>query len=198
MASPPASVAALVTRLTNQTPEPRVFGGVTVLELADYPAAGQTTFVTDGLAAHDRSVFRGKPTGFELVLTTRVLRDVLCERLADAVRDDLAAAERGDAHARVATLPPRGIMYNGAFACDAAPHLVFSTDLSLAPALTERHRCCDRQVELLPVVPITDEELEDYDILPRSLIARLRTREDLDDITGRLGRKRRPLTQRTQ
>lgn len=185
----PASLHALVAKLAKQKPTTAKYGGVEFAELADYPNSGQTTLVTSGLAAHQRSMSRGMSTGFELVLVTRVLRDPLCERIGDAVRDDLAAARRGDAYARVAQLPPRGIMYNGAFACEAPPHLVFSTDLVLAPALTERHRCGDGYVELLPVVPITGDELEDYDASPRKLIARLRAREDLDDITARLGRK---------
>lgn len=186
----PASLQALVAKLTKQKPTTATYGGAEFVELADYPAEGQTTLVTSGLTAHARSMYRGMSTGFELVLVTRVLRDPLCERVADAVRDDLAAAKRGDAYARVAQLPPRGIMYNGAFVCEAPPHLVFSTELVLAPALTERHRCGDGYVELIPVVPITGEELEDYDASPRKLIAQLRTREDLDDITARLGRKR--------
>jgi hypothetical protein len=171
----PDTVAALIAQVTGREPRRVSAGTLELLELTDHPMPGETTLVSVGLSAIRRSIYRGLPTAFELIAVTRE-PELVRDRLAAAVLDELAAAARGDGHTRVAKLPPRGVMYNGVFAAPTAPHLVFSTSLTRIPALTGRHRVGAMLIELLPTVAITDAELTAYDASPRGLIAELEKR----------------------
>jgi hypothetical protein len=181
------SVEQLIARVVGRpaTVEP---GGahLAIVRLDDYPAPGQTTLVTSGLAAHRRSMYRGLPVAFELVLTSqRAHVEALGALLAAAALDDLDAAEKKIAYLRVQSLPPRGVMHNGAYQAEREPHLVFSTELAAIPSLAGRHRVGAGYVELLPAIPITAKELEEYDRSPRALIRRLRQIGSLDDYADR-------------
>lgn len=170
-----ASVAALVARLTDREPEVRAHGPIAVLRVTGYPSAVESTLVTSGLAAVARTLYRRLPVGFELVTVTAE-PEIVEERLAEAVLDELAAHARGDRHTRVGTIPPRGVMQNGAFEASSPPHLVFSSALSRTPTLSGRHRVGPGFVDLLPAVAIDATELAAYDASPRDLVARLATR----------------------
>jgi hypothetical protein len=65
-------------------------------------------------------------------------------------------------------------MYNGVYAAAKAPHLLFTTDLAHAPVLAGRQKIGRAYIELLPALPITDGELETYDVSPGKLLFDLR------------------------
>jgi hypothetical protein len=129
-----------------------------------------------GLSSSVKTRYRGLPVGFELTATTTGDGAELEERLVAAVVDELRARAEGTAHVRVATLPPRGIMHNGAYAAAQAPHLLFAPDLTRTPALAGRKRIGAGWVELLAAVPITDADLARYDEGPGAFVAELAKR----------------------
>jgi hypothetical protein len=172
MPKPDASVAALVARLTGREPELRAHGPIAVLRVTRYPSTVETTLVTSGLGTVARTLFRRLPVGFELVAVTTE-PDLVEARLLEVLREELAADARGDRHTRVARIPPRGVMQNGAFEATTAPHLVFSSQLSRNTELAGRHRVGAGFVELLPAVAIDAAELAAYDACPRDLVAQL-------------------------
>jgi hypothetical protein len=167
-----ATVAALVARVTGRQAESRSHGAFEIVELRGFPAMDETTLVTSGLSAIRRSVYRRLPVGFELVAVTNA-PGMLEDRLAAAVRDELAAAADGSGHTRVARRPPRGVMHHGLYEASAPPHLLFATSLSRIPALTGRHRVASGFVELLPAVALTDAQRDAYDASPGRLVAEL-------------------------
>jgi hypothetical protein len=175
MPKPDASVAALVALLTGRDAVLRTTDPVSVLRLRSYPTASEITLVTTGLGKVARTLHRRLPVGFELVAVTNE-PDLVEARLLEVLRDELAADARGDRHTRVARIPPRGVMQNGAFEATAPPHLVFSSALSRTPKLSGRHRVGAGYVDFLPAVAIDAAELAAYDASPRDLVARLAAR----------------------
>lgn len=141
-------------------------------ELADYPHAGARTWVTVGMARHQRSSWRGAPLGYELVLTLAAPDAEVVGMLEQAA---LEARRRGLGQVDRRSM----IEQNGAWGPGYPPHLVF-TDPSVVPELMGKHKLGDRYVRFLAAVPVDDREMRLYDQDPagfiRSLSASDRTR----------------------
>ena len=140
-------------------------------ELAGYPHSGATTWVTVGMARHQRSTWRGLPLGFELVLT-------LADRDADVVGmlEEAALEDRRRGLGQVDRRPM--VEQNGAWAPGHPPHLVFM-DPSAVPDLTGKHKLGDRYVRFLAAVPVGDGEMRLYDRDPAALVRSLTESADL-------------------
>ncbi len=145
--------------VTGQRPLIEDFGPATerysLSSYADYPASGLTTIVTIGVARHPFSMWRGRPLGFELVLTLAGDISEAAEVLKSAVLEN---------HRRVVNQERRRVIeVNGVWAPGYAPHLLFTTAASATPNLMVTKKVGDRYVEFLSAVPIDDRELREYD-----------------------------------
>jgi hypothetical protein len=170
----PHDIVDLVSRVYGRPPRIVATSSIQLLHLEDYPLAGRTTIVTNGLAVIGGPPFRRRVIAQELITTIVGSTDIVEQRLVAAIDDECAAHRRGDGYLRVISTTHRGIMYNGVFEAASAPHLLFATDLSQTPALAKRTRVGDGYIEFLPAVPITQRELSVYDRSPPGLIAYLR------------------------
>ncbi len=147
----------------------RAFGpktaGLALAELRDVPSGGATTWVTMGVAEHQRSMWRGLPLGHELGLALAARDDDVVELLEAAVLEDRRRARDDD---RRPLVEARGVWAPG-----HAPHLVFTDTPAIADLVDKRHKVHDRYVSFLAAVPIDDADLRLYDRDPKALIERL-------------------------
>ncbi len=140
-------------------------GGPAIAELSGVPEPEMTTWVTIGMARHERSSWRGLPLGYELVLT-------LADRDRDAVEmvKEAALEDRRRGLRRVDRRPV--VEHNGAWAPGHPPHLVF-IDSPLLRELMRKHKLGDRYVRFLGAVAVGDAEMRRYDRDPGRFVRQL-------------------------
>jgi hypothetical protein len=170
MSAERTALAQLVRKATGRVVELREFGpalsGYAMGRIDDYPASGQTTALTSGVARQAVSRWRGLPLGHELVLTMDGdVAEVLAMVEAAVLENHSRRSDAVDRRPFVAA--------NGVWAPGYAPHLVFTDEASATPELMVQKKLGDRYVSFLSVVPIDDRELREYDRNPGAFIAQL-------------------------
>ena len=160
---------ALLARLTGQEVEVAAFGpstaGLGLAQLTDWPADGLRTWITVGMAARARSMWRGLPLGHELALTLQTgLPDTAL--VLDSLRAVALEDRRPDPGRR------RPVEAHGAWAPGYPPHLVFVEPFP-ALGLPARARLGERYASFFSAVPIDDPELRERDRSPRAFVESL-------------------------
>jgi hypothetical protein len=166
-----AQQRAILSRLAGQPVTLTEFGPkshhAAIGRLEGYPTVGMTTLVTFGASPHARSMWRGSPLHYELVLTLEDgngLEPGMAECLRAVVHEEQRRAREKDRRPVIET--------NGVWAPGYAPHLVFAAT-SAAPNLMTRKKCGSRYVFFLAAVAIDDRELRMYDRSPGDFVAGL-------------------------
>jgi hypothetical protein len=135
--------------------------------LEGYPNLGMTTLVTFGASPRMRSMWRGLPLHYELVLIFEdgnSLELEMAESLRAVVHEEQRRAREKD---RRPVIEP-----NGVWAPGYAPHLIFSSSF-VHPDLKTRKKFGSRYVSFLAAAPIDDRELRMYDRSPADFVAAL-------------------------
>jgi Suppressor of fused protein (SUFU) len=141
-------------------------GRVRVARCADYPRTGRTTFVTLGASQLRVSIYRGRPVGFEMTLTLAKEDPCVVETLGTAVVENLEIAAADERRPF--------IEYNGIYAPGYPPHLLFTTQITDTPALSDQKRVGDNYVTFLAAIPLDDREVREYDRSVTGLIEMIR------------------------